>query len=94
MKKIEQNFCLLSLLLITTLSSSAMDVNITKNIESVVTEHNNEKVTVQRIQQRNNRLDNEFTKTSRECPPFCIQPMYIDKVKTVGELEVLKLYLN
>ncbi len=32
-----------------------------------------------------------FAKTSRKCPPFCIQPHNVAPgVKTVGELEVIK----
>jgi len=65
-------------------------VNITKDIASVTTFHKDEKVIISRDQNTKRRLTNNFTKTSRECPPFCIQPMYIGKVKTVGELELLE----
>jgi len=64
-------------------------VNITKDLESVEVLDKDEKVIIKREQNTRKRLTNNFTKTSRECPPFCIQPMYIDKVKTVGELELL-----
>ena len=68
----------------------AGSVNITKDLESVNTLHKDEKVIITRDQNSKKRLTNNFTKTSRECPPFCIQPMYIGKVKTVGELELLE----
>lgn len=45
---------------------------------------------VQRIQDQEHRISGEFAKTSRPCPPFCIQPMQVaDGVKTIGELELL-----
>ena len=65
------------------------EVKITEDIASITTKHKGEEVTIERIQDSKHRLDNSFTKTSRECPPFCIQPMNIGKVKTIGELEVL-----
>jgi rhodanese-related sulfurtransferase len=35
-------------------------------------------------------LSGGFTKTSRKCPPFCIQPLHVAPgVATVGELELL-----
>ena len=63
-------------------------VNLTKDMKSVKTMHKGEEITISRNQDTKNRLSNNFTKTSRECPPFCIQPMHIGKVKTVGELEL------
>jgi 3-mercaptopyruvate sulfurtransferase SseA len=67
----------------------AGSVNITQDLESVEVLHKDKKVIIQRDQNTKKRLTNNFTKTSRECPPFCIQPMQIDKVKTIGELELL-----
>ena len=38
-----------------------------------------------------NRMNPDFTLTSRKCPPFCIQPLTIAPgVETIGELEVLE----
>ena len=35
-------------------------------------------------------LSGDFAKTSRACPPFCVQPMQpVSGVQTVGELEVI-----
>ncbi|MDH5485034.1 MAG: rhodanese-like domain-containing protein [Gammaproteobacteria bacterium] len=69
----------------------AMDVNITKTISYVETVHNGKKIKIQRIQDQENHLGGGYTKTSRKCPPFCVQPLKVDRrVETVGELEVLE----
>ncbi|MCG8426331.1 MAG: rhodanese-like domain-containing protein, partial [Chromatiales bacterium] len=45
---------------------------------------------LQRNQDTENMVDLDFAVTSRECPPFCIQPMNIAPgVETIGELELL-----
>ena len=52
---------------------------------------------VQRIQDVNNRLTDDYTKTSRPCPPFCIQPtkMHMDPaINNFEELELLKFMQN
>ena len=68
----------------------AKDVKITQDIEVVEVNINGTKVVIDRIQDTDNRLDNDFVKTSRKCPPFCIHPMKAaDGVETVGELEVM-----
>jgi len=77
--------------LLTTLSLSAnnLDVPITENLSSFTTIDSGHKIEIKRIQDFNNRLVDDFTKTSRECPPFCIQPTQIMDVKTIAELEVI-----
>ena len=68
----------------------AMDVKITQDIESVPVHHGSDFISIQRIQDGNNVLTGGFTKTSRKCPPFCIQPLHVAPgVTTVGELELL-----
>ncbi|MCW9048452.1 MAG: rhodanese-like domain-containing protein [Gammaproteobacteria bacterium] len=68
----------------------ALDVNITKTLSTVNTAHNGKVIKIQRIQNENNVLTGGYTKTSRQCPPFCIQPIHVSpNVKTVGELELL-----
>lgn len=65
-------------------------VNITPDIKSVVVRHKNHNMLIKRNQDNDARIPELFTRTSRPCPPFCIQPMNIaDDVETVGELEVL-----
>lgn len=65
-------------------------VKITAAIDAVEIDHQGIPVTVQRIQDTNNRLADDFTKTSRPCPPFCIHPITAAPgVRTIGELELL-----
>jgi rhodanese-related sulfurtransferase len=47
-------------------------------------------VTIQRNQDQSATVNPAFAKTSRKCPPFCIQPMQLAAgVETIGELEVI-----
>ncbi len=70
-------------------------VNITPEIASVVVNHQGIQVTIERIQDVNNRLADDFTKTSRPCPPFCIHPIKTaEDVRTIGELELLEFLQN
>jgi rhodanese-related sulfurtransferase len=69
-------------------------VNITKDLESVVVKEEDREIKIERIQDTKHRLTSHFTKTSRECPPYCIQPMNIGQVKTIGELELLEYIQN
>jgi len=84
-----------SSLLLGTFALEAQTVNITASIASVDTTHAGKKVTIQRIQDTNNRLVDDYSKTSRECPPYCIQPMKVDAgIKTVGVVEVVTFIKN
>jgi len=65
-------------------------VNITKDLESIVIKDNDKEIKIERIQDTKHRLTSSFSKTSRECPPFCVQPMNIGNTKTIGEIELLK----
>lgn len=82
---------LISLVLLTFSGSvSALDVNITQNISHVTLNKDGKTIRIQRIQDQSNHLTGGFSKTSRKCPPFCIQPMIVAPgVKTYGELEVI-----
>ncbi|SFV60117.1 hypothetical protein MNB_SV-14-1345 [hydrothermal vent metagenome] len=68
----------------------AGDVKITEDLDSIVIQEDGKEVKIERIQDEKHRLTSNFSKTSRECPPFCVQPMNIGNVKTIGELELLK----
>jgi rhodanese-related sulfurtransferase len=73
-----------------TLPALALEVQITPNIESVKVMHNGKEVMIKRNQEPNNTIKPEFTKTSRPCPPFCIQPMILAPgIATISELELL-----
>jgi len=72
------------------LQSIAHETAITREIESVEVIHNGQKVTIMRNQNTENTVDSAYAKTSRKCPPFCIQPTKLaDGVETIGELEML-----
>ena len=68
-----------------------MLVNITRSLSSIDVHHNGKTVTIQREQDTANRMNPDFTLTSRKCPPFCIQPLTIAPgIETIGELEILE----
>ncbi len=70
--------------------SLALDVNITADMPSVEVMHNGQKVVIQRNQNQDNNVNPAFGKTSRKCPPFCIQPGELAPgVETIGELELM-----
>lgn len=73
----------------------AGDVNITKDRASVTITQQGKTYTIERIQDQSNVLTGGFAKTSRKCPPFCIQPMSpAPGVATVGELELIDFLEN
>ena len=71
-------------------AAPALEVNITAALASVDVMHDGRKVTIMRNQNQSNSVNPDFAKTSRKCPPFCIQPSELAPgVKTIAELEVL-----
>ena len=65
-------------------------VNITKDMGSLDVMHNGKKTTIMRNQDQKNTVNPSFAKTSRKCPPFCIQPSTLAPgVETIGEVEVI-----
>lgn len=67
-----------------------MEVNISAELASVDVMHQGRKITIMRNQDQGNSIHPEFAKTSRKCPPFCIQPSKLAPgVRTIAELEVL-----
>ena len=74
-----------------TLSFSAsmaadLKVKITPDIASVTVKHNGKDVTIQRAQKKDATVIPAFAKTSRPCPPFCIQPAVLAPgVETIAE---------
>lgn len=69
----------------------AGEVRITPDIQSVEFSIGDQDFVIERIQDTENRLNDEYTKTSRACPPFCIQPIEVaPSVTTVGELELIQ----
>ncbi|TDX99544.1 rhodanese-like domain-containing protein [Thiohalophilus thiocyanatoxydans] len=67
-----------------------LKVKITPEIGSVDVKHNGKTVTIKRNQDKDHKVEDDFAKTSRNCPPFCIQPMSLAPgVETIGEVEML-----
>lgn len=66
-------------------------VKITKDKTYSTVHVDDELVKISRIQDTSHVIDGSFAKTSRPCPPFCINPISLDeRVTTVAELEVIK----
>lgn len=68
-----------------------LKVKITADIGEVTVKHGSQEVKVVRNQDPAATISPDFAKTSRECPPFCAQPMEAAPgVNTYGEVEVVK----
>lgn len=66
-------------------------VKINSRMDSVTVETADGPVEIKRNQDTENTIDSKYAKTSRPCPPFCIQPMQVAPgVTTVGEVELLE----
>jgi len=88
----EKNILILFLIVF---AYSETTVNITKDISSVKVKHLGKEVEIKRIQDPYHVLSDDYTKTSRPCPPFCIHPMKAAKgVKTIGEVELIDYIQN
>ena len=71
-------------------TAAEMAVKITPTMGSVDVMHNGKKVTIMRDQNQKATVNPDFAKTSRKCPPFCIQPISLAPgVETIGEVEIL-----
>lgn len=65
-------------------------VGITPDIMEITVKHNGKDVKISRNQDNGATVNPAFGKTSRPCPPFCIQPMNLaEGVETIGEVEVI-----
>ena len=91
------NSMLMELVLLVTLlfvlagNAAAIEVKLTDYLPYVEVDHNGKTVRIQRIQNQDHHLSGGFTKTSRKCPPFCIQPIQVSpEVLTVGEVEIFR----
>jgi len=74
----------------TACAASNLKVKINKELASISVMHNGKSVTIQRDQNQKATVIADFAKTSRKCPPFCIQPSTLAPgVETVGEVEVI-----
>ena len=70
-------------------AAQALEVRLTPEREYVEVIHDGRLVKIMRIQDQDHKLEGSFAKTSRKCPPFCIQPMEVAPgVKTIGQVEL------
>ena len=80
------------LLLVLPVAALAEPVGIDAERQSVTVETETGPVTIERNQDNAATLTGDFARTSRPCPPFCVQPMQpAEGVSTIGELELLDL---
>jgi len=71
-------------------TAEKVTVKLTKDIPYIYTTDSGKKVKIERIQDIDNRLTDDYTKTSRACPPFCIQPTQVyPGIKNIEELELI-----
>ncbi|MGH8595634.1 MAG: rhodanese-like domain-containing protein [Gammaproteobacteria bacterium] len=72
-------------------STGDSGVRITSDLEAVEVIHNGKPITITRNQDPDHRINPEYAKTARPCPPFCVQPAVMAPgVETIGELELLQ----
>ncbi|MCV2880420.1 rhodanese-like domain-containing protein [Actibacterium sp. XHP0104] len=71
--------------------ASAQDVFITQELPFFEFDNGEEFHVIERDQNTDAVIPEAFAKTSRPCPPFCVQPMEAaEGVETIGELELLQ----
>lgn len=72
----------------------AQEVAITDGVTTVTVETSGGPVEITRNQDTDNRIGDDWARTSRPCPEFCIQPMVpAPGVTPIGELELME-FLN
>lgn len=68
-----------------------LEVKINSRMPSVTVPTADGPVKIMRNQDGANTIHPDYAKTSRKCPPFCVQPMQVAPgVTTVGEVELLE----
>ena len=71
--------------------SADKPVGINKKMMDVTVKHDGKSVKIKRNQNNKNTVNPDFAKTSRPCPPFCIQPSTLAPgVETIAEVEMLQ----
>jgi rhodanese-related sulfurtransferase len=75
----------------TAAEKSKLRVNITTDLPSITVIDHGKSVVIMRNQNPDHTVNPDYAMTSRDCPPFCIQPMQLlPGVHTIGELEMLQ----
>jgi rhodanese-related sulfurtransferase len=81
----------LVVILSTNAAAADLAVGITRAMAKFEGTVNGEKITIMRNQNQSATVNPAFAKTSRKCPPFCIQPVRLSPgVETIGEVEVIE----
>lgn len=71
-------------------AAGAEPVNLRPDLPSVTVETPDGPAEIARIPDNDHVVTGEWARTSRPCPPFCIQPMTpAEGVETIGELELI-----
>ena len=84
-----------AMLMLLSQGAFALDVKLDANRDYVETLHDGRVVKIQRIQDTAHTVTGSFSKTSRKCPPFCIQPTHVDpSVATVSEIDIFDFLQN
>ena len=91
MKQIGIGLGLCAVLLSFQVKAENVEVKITEEKAYTSVLHDAEQIKIQRIQDTTHVIDGSFARTSRPCPPFCVNPISIaEDVETVAELEVIE----
>lgn len=73
------------------ISAADLAVGITRSMDKFEGTLNGKAITIIRNQDQSATVNPAFAKTSRKCPPFCIQPAQLAPgVETIGELELIE----
>ena len=80
----------LALLLASNVIAADLAVGITRSLDKFEGTVNGKPVVIMRNQDQTATVNPAFAKTSRKCPPFCIQPFKLAPgVETIGEIELI-----
>ena len=78
------------LMLVGVVGASDIAVKITPDLDGITLAHRGQPLRIQRDQDQAHTISPGFQRTSRKCPPFCLQPMHLPNgVETIGEIEML-----
>jgi rhodanese-related sulfurtransferase len=90
LKSIIQNLAMICLMVFTSSTIAAKPVGITPGMMDATVKHNGKSVKIVRDQNNAAVVIPAFAKTSRPCPPFCIQPIVLAPgIETLGESEII-----
>ena len=84
------SFSFATALVLPMISNADDPVGITPDLMSVTVTHNGKSTEIIRNQDNSNTVNPSFAKTSRKCPPFCIQPSVLAPgAETIAEREMI-----